>query len=264
MTLSIITVNLNNRDGLQRTIDSVVNQTFDDYEWIVIDGGSTDGSRELIEQYQDCFAYWCSEPDKGIYNAMNKGIAHAKGEWLQFLNSGDWLYENDTLKEVFTHEWDCDVIYGDMMLVNNETMKPHVYPDVLKLSYFLEQTISHQSTFYKKELFNNLLYDETFSIAADWAMQIQLILNNKRFEHFNRFITFFDGNGIGSQSNYSVFHEKYLMYEKYIPYHLKKDLDYIQKWKFVENRKSLSAFHNITYNLFKLVDKLLRKIDKKR
>ena len=92
MKLSIITVNLNNRDGLQRTIDSVVSQTFTDYEWIVIDGGSTDGSRELIGQHQDRFAYWCSEPDKGIYNAMNKGIAHAKGEWLQFLNSGAWLY----------------------------------------------------------------------------------------------------------------------------------------------------------------------------
>lgn len=92
MKLSIITVNLNNRDGLKRPIDSVVSQTFTNYEWIVIDGGSTDGSRELIEQYSNHFAYWCNEPDKGIYNAMNKGIAHAKGEWLQFLNSGDVLY----------------------------------------------------------------------------------------------------------------------------------------------------------------------------
>lgn len=101
MKLSIITVNLNNRDGLKRTIDSVVSQTFTDYEWIVIDGGSNDGSRELIEHYSDHFAYWCSEPDKGIYNAMNKGIAHAKGEWLQFLNSGDVLYSNNTLASVF-------------------------------------------------------------------------------------------------------------------------------------------------------------------
>ena len=91
-TLSIITVNLNNCDGLQKTIDSVVGQTFTDYEWIVIDGGSMDGSRELIEQYADCLAYWCSEPDNGIYNAMNKGISRATGEWLLFLNSGDSLF----------------------------------------------------------------------------------------------------------------------------------------------------------------------------
>lgn len=78
--LSIITINLNNYNGLKRTINSIISQTFTDYEWIVIDGGSTDGSRELIEQYSNLFAYWCSEPDKGIYNAMNKGIRHIKGE----------------------------------------------------------------------------------------------------------------------------------------------------------------------------------------
>ena len=89
MKLSIITVNLNNLEGLKKTYESVVCQTFTDYEWLVIDGGSTDGSREFIEQHQDKFAYWCSEPDKGIYNAMNKGIVKAKGEYLNFMNSGD-------------------------------------------------------------------------------------------------------------------------------------------------------------------------------
>ena len=97
MKLSIITVNLNNRDGLKKTIDSVISQTFKDFEWIVIDGGSTDGSRELIEQYVNHFAYWVSEPDKGVYNAMNKGVKKAKGEYLQFLNSGDWLRDENTV-----------------------------------------------------------------------------------------------------------------------------------------------------------------------
>ena len=91
MKLSIITVNLNNLEGLKKTYESVVSQTFTDYEWLVIDGGSTDGSREFIEQHQDKFAYWCSEPDKGIYNAMNKGIVRAKGEYLNFMNSGDYF-----------------------------------------------------------------------------------------------------------------------------------------------------------------------------
>ena len=91
MKLSIITVNLNNLEGLKKTYESVVCQTFTDYEWLVIDGGSTDGSREFIEEHQDKFAYWCSEPDKGIYNAMNKGIVRAKGEYLNFMNSGDYF-----------------------------------------------------------------------------------------------------------------------------------------------------------------------------
>ncbi len=92
MKLSIITVNLNNKDGLQKTIDSVISQTFKDFEWIVIDGGSTDGSKELIEKYSDYISYWVSEPDKGIYNAMNKGIKVAKGDYLEFLNSGDIFF----------------------------------------------------------------------------------------------------------------------------------------------------------------------------
>jgi len=82
--LSIITINYNNCAGLKRTIDSVVSQSFKDYEWIVIDGGSKDGSKDLIEQYSDSFTYWVSEPDNGIYNAMNKGIEKANGEWMLF------------------------------------------------------------------------------------------------------------------------------------------------------------------------------------
>ena len=110
--LSIITVNLNNLEGLKRTYESVVCQTFTDYEWIVIDGGSTDGSREFIEQHQDKFAYWCSEPDKGIYNAMNKGIVRAKGEYLNFMNSGDCFACEETLAGVFGRERTADILYG--------------------------------------------------------------------------------------------------------------------------------------------------------
>ena len=110
--LSIITVNLNNLEGLKKTYESVVCQTFTDYEWLVIDGGSTDGSREFIEQHQNKFAYWCSEPDKGIYNAMNKGIVRAKGEYLNFMNSGDCFVKKETLAGVFGEERKVDILYG--------------------------------------------------------------------------------------------------------------------------------------------------------
>ena len=261
MKLSIITVNLNNRDGLKRTIDSVIAQTFTDYEWIVIEGGSTDGSKELIEQYQDHFTYWVSEPDKGIYNAMNKGIAHAQGEWLQFLNSGDWLYETTTLEKVYSKDYGVDVIYGNMSLMNGKKTKIHIYPDELTFSYFLDHTICHQATFYKRQLFIDVKYDETFKIASDWAMQLQLILQNKRFEHIDKIITFFDGSGIGSQSNETVFHEKYLITEKYIPYHLRKDLDYVKKWELVENRRSFRCLHNVFFYTCKFLDKPLHKLE---
>ena len=111
--LSIITVNHNDLAGLRKTRDSILSQTFQDFEWIVVDGDSTDGGKDFIQEHQEEMAWWCSEQDNGIYNAMNKGIEHAQGEYLLFLNSGDTLSAPDTLKEVFRTEPDADVVYGD-------------------------------------------------------------------------------------------------------------------------------------------------------
>ena len=115
MKLSIITINFNNCEGLQKTIESVVSQSFKDFEWIVIDGGSTDGSRELLEQYADHITYWVSELDKGVYNAMNKGIKVAKGEYVNFMNSGDVYASASILEDVFSTSHTADVLYGYMM-----------------------------------------------------------------------------------------------------------------------------------------------------
>ena len=197
-TLSIITVNLNNCEGLKRTIDSVVAQTFTDYEWIVIDGGSTDGSRELIEQYQDHFAYWCSESDRGIYNAMNKGIAHARGEWLQFLNSGDWLYENTTLEKVFSKEYDADVIYGNAIVQIDGKNTIRKYSPQLSLSYLISHPINHQASFYKSSLYDNHYYYEKYIIISDYIFLLELALKNTRFEYYNDILVFSAENGIST------------------------------------------------------------------
>ena len=126
MKLSIITINYNNLEGLKRTYESVVSQTCQDFEWIIIDGGSTDGSKEFIEEHRDKFAYWCSEPDKGIYNAMNKGISKAKGEYLNFMNSGDEYADERVIEEFIDTKWEEDVILGDAFFVGEfETEKIH-------------------------------------------------------------------------------------------------------------------------------------------
>ena len=111
MRYSIITINYNNRDGLRKTIESVVNQSCRDIEYIVIDGGSTDGSVEVIEEYAGKIDYWVSERDKGIYNAMNKGLAQAHGEYLNFMNSGDCFHDNDVLINL-PQDADEDIIFG--------------------------------------------------------------------------------------------------------------------------------------------------------
>ena len=176
MKLSIITVNLNNREGLQKTIDSVVSQTFKDFEWIVIDGGSTDGSKALIEQYADHMAYWVSEPDKGIYNAMNKGIKVSKGEYLYFLNSGDWLWEPDTLQSVFeavdTLPKDC-FVYGNYYDRDGLVYSP---PEKLDLSLFLNSTLCHQAVFHPRTAFPEEGYDESLRNVSDWKLLFESIV----------------------------------------------------------------------------------------
>jgi len=102
MKFSIITVNYNNKTGLFNTIKSVINQTFSDFEFIIIDGGSDDGSIEVIKEYSDRITYWVSERDNGIYNGMNKGIVQAKGDYVNFMNSGDTFYSNNTLENVYS------------------------------------------------------------------------------------------------------------------------------------------------------------------
>lgn len=176
MKFSIITVNLNNCEGLKKTIDSVVSQTFQDFEWIIIDGGSTDGSRELIEQYAEHFAYWVSEPDKGIYNAMNKGIKVAKGEYLQFLNSGDWLASNTVLQDVFNANPAADFVYGDHIERDGSI---ETGPDPLTFQRMYRSTICHQDIFHSKRLFEDRQYDESFRIASDWKFLFEEIVRKK-------------------------------------------------------------------------------------
>lgn len=203
MKLSIITVNLNNCEGLQKTIDSVVSQSFKDFEWIVIDGGSTDGSKELIEQYVEHFSYWVSEPDKGVYNAMNKGIKAAQGEYLQFLNSGDWLYDQNVLQTVFGKEHTADILFGYMLVEGSESfssaamMKP-----VLYWTDFVGNTLPHQASFIKRELFEKYgLYDESYRIASDTKFFIKSIVWEKAtYEFVCEKIAVFQQGGISSSS----------------------------------------------------------------
>jgi len=177
MKLSIITVNLNNVKGLQQTIDSVLCQTWTDFEWLIIDGGSTDGSRELIDiTASSCnkISFWCSEPDKGIYNAMNKGIVKAKGDYILFLNSGDILVDSDVFKEVKIHlNGDYDFIIGLI-----QGLDYHIKKQFVAMEHLYEGTLPHQASFISKKCFKKYgLYNETFKIVSDWEFFLKALLN---------------------------------------------------------------------------------------
>lgn len=200
--LTIITVNLNNREGLQRTIQSVINQTFTDFEYIVIDGGSTDGSVDLIKQHAERITYWVSEPDNGIYHAMNKGILKAKGEYLLFLNSGDWLAKNEALDQVipFLKE-DIDIVSGYVKELNGD--KSYKYPPkTFTFKSFYNSNIPHQSEFIKKDLFVRIgLYNEHFQILSDYEFNIKALCHYAHYRYVDLLISYIDTTGISYQSD---------------------------------------------------------------
>jgi len=199
--LSIITINYNNCEGLKKTITSVKEQTYSNYEHIIIDGASTDKSIEVIENNKASFNYWVSEKDTGIYNAMNKGIKQASGKYLQFLNSGDVFTSSQALSNFINHpDLEGDIIYGDYKFENGEK----IYPDHLTPYYFMRTSLPHQSTFFKKEVFKKMGgYDETYRIVADRAFYLTCFLSEKfKFQHIEYPLTLFDLQGLSNDPVY--------------------------------------------------------------
>jgi glycosyltransferase involved in cell wall biosynthesis len=198
--LSIITVNLNNAAGLRKTIESTVSQSFRDFEYIVIDGGSSDESTHVIRDFNDRITYWVSEPDKGIYSAMNKGIQKAEGTYLQFLNSGDWLANPCVLEEVIKYAGKADILYGDTINYygTKGELKEARFPDKFTFDYFFTSSIPHPSSFIKRELFDRYgLYDESFRIVSDWEFfLLTIIKHNTTYLHLKFPISVYDMNGM--------------------------------------------------------------------
>lgn len=199
--LSIITINFNNASGLEKTIKSVICQTFKDFEFIIIDGASTDSSLDIIESFKNSLNILISEEDSGIYDAMNKGINQASGEYLLFLNSGDALTNPSALDEFINHKkFTGDIIYGDYLFENGHK----IYPDILPPEYFMKTSLPHQSTFFKKTVFDTIgLYDESYKMGADRAFFIKCFESKEvKFKHINYFLTLFDLAGMSNAPEY--------------------------------------------------------------
>lgn len=201
MKLSIITVNLNNGSGLEQTIQSVVSQTNRDFEYIVIDGGSKDNSMEVIHQYAKRINFWVSEPDKGIYNAMNKGIEKAKGDYCLFLNSADTLVDEHVLQDIEAYFGKADILYGDMIGTSPTRETVMTFPNSPNFNYMLRNTLPHQSSFIRRSaLYKGGLYDESLYISSDWKFFLNAICKyNFSTMHMDRVISKCDYRGISSE-----------------------------------------------------------------
>lgn len=188
--LTVVTVVFNRVTEIESTIKSVINQHFDGLEYIVIDGGSTDGTINIIEQYSTKLSYWVSEPDKGIYDAMNKAIGRATGEWINFMNCGDTFVEGALTKMFSGKRYDADVVYGDALVQ---------YPSfqntwrIMPLDEMWKRTpFCHQSCFVKTTLMKQHRFDLTYRLSSDFDFLYKIYLEGKKFLYVDKVVCVYD------------------------------------------------------------------------
>ena len=198
--LSIITVCLN-APKLELTCESIVNQMFQDFEWIVIDGGSNGETLAIFEKYKYRMDYFVSEPDGGIYYGMNKGMRHACGEWVNFMNAGDMFIVKNVLQKIFYDSdapEDADVLYGKEYVEGKRIM---IHPDTITKQFLYKQTLRHQSTFIRRT--RCIPYDTSYRYAADWKFFINLYNAGAKFKRLERVVSVFDGDGVSRRNSES-------------------------------------------------------------
>lgn len=232
MKLSIITINYNNKEGLLKTIQSVISQTIKEFEWVVIDGGSTDGSKELLDEYAPNISYYVSEPDGGIYNAMNKGIKASHGEYLQFLNSGDSLHDSDTIEKVLPLLVDKDIYVGRINSIGKENASIEEQSDFSPEGILQKLTFTwlpHQASFIRRSVFETYgCYREDMKIVSDWwAYYRSLVIGNASIDSIPVTIADYDITGISATHRSKALSEQERLLSEYPPisvyYHFYKD-----------------------------------------
>jgi glycosyltransferase involved in cell wall biosynthesis len=182
--VTIVTVTYNAEALLEETILSVLNQSFPHIEYIIVDGGSADGTVEIIQKYEAQIAFWVSEPDEGIYDAMNKAVSRATGKWINFMNAGDTFCSHQTLWDLFLHDVDdCDVIYGDRYYVKQHTKR---LQKAKPIETILERMpFGHQAAFLRTSLMKQRLYNTTYRFAADYDLFVRLYREHRTFKHID-------------------------------------------------------------------------------
>ncbi len=229
--ISIITVNRNNAEGLEKTIKSVIKQTYSNYEFIIIDGASTDNSVDIIKHYSSYITFWVSEKDTGIFNAMNKAIIHSTGDYCYFLNSADAFASDNVLRNIFASQsYTAPFINGHQINdFGNYTQKVPCLNRQLTLFDFYWGTIKHQATFIRRNLFEKYgLYDETLKIISDWKFFLQTIgLKNEQPVFVNVDIVLFEWNGLSTNPQFMAAHagERTTILDENIPKSIQNDYE---------------------------------------
>lgn len=297
--LTIITINYNNAAGLQKTVESVLNQTSKDFEYIIVDGtprppkGGVSTDYEVLESFikeiyhtengfTQCSWFspfggvrggFYSEPDSGIYNAMNKGIRMAKGDYIHFLNSGDWLVDKQVVEKMLLALFPspkgeglgvrCDILVGNVMQVrpDGKIRKTSMPTKPVSLFTFYRGTIQHTSAYIRRALFDQYgLYDESLKIVSDWKWYMQVAgLNTAHVQFTDMYVTCFDMTGISSKQLDLDKAERRQVLEELIPAPILADYD---RYHFDIDQMERIKKHPWLYRLFWFAERVYFKLDK--
>ena len=211
--ISVVTICYNAKNDLEKTILSVLSQTYQDIEYIIIDGGSTDSTVDIIHKYSERLFYWISEPDKGIYDAMNKGMDRATGSWIIFMNAGDTFCDNEVIKNIFGYNdlSDYSVIYGDCYVSKLNQLQYWKASNMKKVH--VQMPFCHQSSFIRK---TRLRFSIDLKIAADYQMIYEYYRMNGiiSFLYISKPISDFDATGISTTNNNLLQKEYGIVYKR--------------------------------------------------
>jgi glycosyltransferase involved in cell wall biosynthesis len=253
----------------------VISQTSNDFEYIIIDGGSTDGSVDLIKQFSEKIAYWVSEYDGGIYQAMNKGIRIAQGEYVQFINSGDWLVADDVIEKMLKALPECSIFYGNMLkiLPNGKIIRDRCEAGKISMLTFIKGSLNHTPNLIKRSLFEKYgFYDESLKIVSDWKFYLNAVgLHDEPVAYIDLDIAWFDMKGISNINKSLHMKERKTVLKELLPSSVLMDYDAftddIQIIQRLKRIKSIWFCIQFLYKFMSRVDKaskyyLHEKIDK--
>ena len=260
MKFSIITINYNNAEGLRKTMESVFSQTCADYEFIVIDGGSNDGSVDIIKNGEQKLSFWCSEADKGVYNAMNKGVSHAKGDYLIFMNSGDTFHGRDALSKVAALQLTSDIVACQILRMDNgQLLRPYVDDVLVQL---MQSTLNHQATFIRRSVFDKCQYDERFKIVSDWKFWVEAILfQGCSYQMLDLVVAEQDMSGISNTNKDLDKRERSQVMQELFPQVVREHLmDYTRLYPLIKPAKDLQQRHSFWYVFVCRLTKLIAMI----
>lgn len=265
--LSIITINKDNKAGLENTIQSVLCQSFDGFEYIIVDGASTDGSVDVILRYleteQKIPVKWISEQDSGIYEAMNKGISMAQGKYLLFLNSGDYLIDTDVIELVFSPNHVADILFARCRVSRNGQIVwvSNMMPETITLGTIYWTGIMHQATFIKRSLITELgMYDESFKWLADTQFWYKsLILHDSTTESINVITSDYNLEGVSSTSNKNpqFIYEWEWPYRQPVLRHIMSDYEIMKKEKEIAGKYKWIDNHTVLQRMLKYIRKII-------